>query len=220
MIPGTFFITGLGRSGTGFLASVLGRSREYHVVHEWHLPPLYHDGQLRRFPLGRFWLARHPFSSWRRGYGEVNSHLRRTLRVSAAGGERHIGKRAVIIRDPRDVIASAMNRKNRTLDDLEAVTRRILEQYAHLVALLSHPQLEYERLDFARFTSDPDSLRSVIRWAGIRDVEVGAEDVAKKVNVNVETWFPNWADWESAWQSAYRQMEGSAVQDPLLRFAD
>jgi hypothetical protein len=220
VISKTFFITGLGRSGTGFLASVLGRSQEYHVVHEWQLPPLYRDKQLRRFPLGRFWLARHPFSSMRRGYGEVNSHLRRTLSASTVGSERRIEKRALIVRDPRDVIASAMNRRSRPLSDLEAVTRRILEQYSYLIPLLNHPHLEYKRLDFDRFTSDPNYLQSVIHWAGIRDVAVGEKDVAKKVNVNEETWFPTWPGWESSWQHAYQQMERSVIQDPLFRFAD
>lgn len=61
IIPKTFFITGLGRSGTKFIATLLAGSAEYRVTHEWHTRWLLDDGQAcasARFPLRSFWLDR------------------------------------------------------------------------------------------------------------------------------------------------------------------
>ena len=103
-IPDSFFITGLGRSGTKLLATILNRSASYRVVHEWHVPfPGLQDrwfkiGRLTRFPVYRFLLARRPFPTLRKGYGEVNSLLRFTLHAGEPGWERYVPKRAVIFR--------------------------------------------------------------------------------------------------------------------------
>lgn len=210
-IPQTFFITGLGRSGTKFLASVLNRSQNYSVVHEWDLPlPGFRDRWLGergggRFPIHRFWLARHPFPGARRGYGEVNSFLRFTLGRDA-GSERFVERRAVIVRDPRDIIASIMNRGNRTAEDFEPVCEELLKSYARVEALSRHPNLEYERFEFERMTSEVDYLQSIVRWAGIDDVTVTERDLGGKVNVNKSHWFPRYSDWDNDHRLVYQSI--------------
>lgn len=205
-IPRTFFLTGLGRSGTAFLAAALNSPEDYRVVHEWKIPRTpFRDGRLSHFPLWRFYLARHPLAGLRPGYGEVNSHLRRTLSATSAGPEARIEKRGVILRDPRDAIASGMNRNARTDDDFERLCDETLRDFAFLQSLLRHPTLHYERFEFRRFTTDPDYVRQIAAWAGIRNLDVPDDLVARKVNPNMTNTFPRWKAWSGAQQDAFRQ---------------
>lgn len=203
-IPKTFFITGLGRSGTAFLASVLNRSSQYHVVHEWKVPRTpFRDGRLQKFPLWRFYLARHPFGGVRPGYGEVNSHLRRTLDAGSAGREVLVEKRGVILRDPRDIVASGMNRNGRTEADFPSLCEDKVSEFARLLELLDHPTLHYEPFEFRRFTAEPDYIRQIAEWAGIGDLDVPPEVVARKVNVSERSSFPRWRDWTAPQRKAF-----------------
>lgn len=213
-ISKTFFITGLGRSGTMFLATILNRSTSYRVVHEWQLPPVWRDGRLKRFPILRFMLARTPLGKFRKGYGEVNSHLRRTVDISGVGCEAFIEKRGVILRDPRDVVASVMNRRRPINKDFKIATKRVLENYNHIVQLLHHPKLKYEEFQFEKFTTNAIYLQSIVDWTGISDVRVMPDDLEKKINVNKSEWFPKWDKWDSNLQSIYKDLERQCVQQP------
>ncbi len=219
----TFFITGLGRSGTKLLATILNRSASYRVVHEWHWPlPGLQDrwfkiGRLTRFPIYRFVLARWPFPRLRRGYGEVNSLLRFTLHAHAAGWERYVLRRGIILREPRDIIASAMNRGQRSWDDFPAVCDEVLDMYFRLKALAEHSSLDYRIFQFEKMIADPAYLQQIVDWTGINDVTVTREDLKAKVNVNVKQWFPQHADWDSATTDIYRASERKllARDDPV-----
>ena len=203
-IPKTFFITGLGRSGTAFLASALDRSDRYRVVHEWKIPRTpFRDGRLSRFPLWRFYLARHPLGSLRPGYGEVNSHLRRTIRPGEVGHEARIEKRGIILRDPRDIVASGMNRNGRTDADFEALCEDKVRGFARLLELLDHPTLHYEPFEFRRFTTEPGYVREIAEWAGIGEIEVSKEVVSKKGNTSAGTSFPRWRGWTAPQRDAF-----------------
>lgn len=206
-ISRTFFLTGLGRSGTAFLAAALGQSSSHRVVHEWKIPrtPL-RDGRLTRFPLWRFYVMRHPLASVRMGYGEVNSHLRRTLSPTKAGREALVERRGVILRDPRDVIASGMNRSGRTDADFAWLSERILRDFALLNALLVHPSLTYARFDFQRFTTSADEIHRIADWAGLEGVDVPEQIVARKINTNKTDGFPRWADWSPAHRHTFDQL--------------
>ena len=212
-IPRTFFVTGLGRSGTKFLATILNRSRSHRVKHEWHLPvPGLQDrwlriGRLKQFPIYRFWLARYPFPGVRPGYGEVNSLLRFTLSAQRVGRERLVERRGLILRDPRDIVASAMNRGSLTLDDFPAVCERVLGMHFRLQALSEHPELGYRTFQFGRMTTDVAYLREIVAWTGIEDVVVTEQDLRVKINVNRNTWFPRWADWDSKHRRIYGALE-------------
>lgn len=201
-IPNTFFITGLGRSGTAFLASVLDRSRRYHVRHE-----RYKEGRYRRkhktFPIQRFIKHQIPFLNRFHGYGEVNSHLRHTIDPYKVGFEAMIEKRAIIVRNPRDLISSAMNRHNRTIEDFEDVCNRVLKEYARITTFKDHPSLRYEVFDFEMATSNIDCLQNIVEWAKIDDVKVNEETISKKVNTNKSVWFPKWSDWTDIQKEYY-----------------
>lgn len=220
-IPKTFFITGLGRSGTAFLAAALGRARDYRVVHEWKIPrtPL-RDGRLSHFPLWRFRLMRQPFGSLRPGYGEVNSHLRRTLSTTEAGKEALVERRGVILRDPRDVVASGMNRRGRTEDDFARLCDEKARDFARLLGLLAHPTLAYERFEFRRITTDADEIRRVAEWAGLGDLDVPDDIVARKVNTNRTSLFPRWSQWTAVQRTAFEAAaERYAIQAAVADLA-
>jgi len=118
MLNNTFFITGLGRSGTKFLSKILNKSPKYRVIHEWHMPiPGFKDHKMKRFPFFRFVLFSSLFKIQNKGYGEVNSYLRFGLDPAYVGLEKYIEKKAIIKRAPEDVIASVMNRGGRTIQD-------------------------------------------------------------------------------------------------------
>lgn len=204
-ISKTFFITGLGRSGTAFLASALGHARDYRVVHEWKIPRTpFRDGRLQHFPLWRFRMMRQPLGELRPGYGEVNSHLRRTLSTTEAGKAALIERRGVILRDPRDVIASAMNRGRRTEADFESLCDTIVRDFARLVALLSHPTLTYERFEFRRFTSSQDEIHRIAHWAGLGELDIPKDTVQRKVNTNSTDAFPRWPQWSAVQRACFQ----------------
>lgn len=199
-IPNTFFITGLGRSGTAFLASVLNRSEKYKVVHEYWKEDWWRKN-IRTFPVHRFMSNKtkvlDAFTRRKHiiGYGEVNSHLRHTIDPYKAGFEAMIGKRALIIRNPKDLISSAMNRHNRTIEDFEDVCNRVLKEYARIITFKNHPSLRYEVFDFEKATSDLKYLQGIVEWAGIPDLHVDEEIISKKINASKEFWFPKWEKW-------------------------
>lgn len=204
-IPKTFFITGLGRSGTKYLSSVLDRSRRYHVIHEWRVPRTpFQDTNLTHFPIWRFYLARHPLGDLRSGYGEVNSYLRRTIHPDRVGPEAAIEKRGIILRDPRDIVSSAMNRRGRTAADFPALCEDKVRGFARLLDLLAHPTLRYERFEFRRFTTEPAYVRQIAEWAGIDDLEIPPEVVAKKVNQSERSSFPRWGDWSADLKATFQ----------------
>lgn len=213
VISRTFFITGLGRSGTRFLATVLGESRQYRVTHEWKLLPLYHDAKLKHFPVERFFLARHPLASLRPGYGEVNSVLRRTIGVDEPGPERWVERRAIIFRDPREVITSAMNRNSRTEQLFPTVCENILKSFAKLRAIRRRSPLEYRIFRFDEFTRSLDALQAVIDWAGIEDVRAQPSILTEKVNTNTVAWFPKFHNWDGEHRETFDRIAASEELD-------
>ena len=94
MYENTFAISGMGRSGTKFLAKVLNASKIWEVKHEV-------DNDLVTSPqvvLNRFSTKSH--------YGEVSSYLRHIIHIINL-----IPKRAVIVRNPHHIWLSICNRE-------------------------------------------------------------------------------------------------------------
>ncbi len=213
-ITKTFFITGLGRSGTKFLATMLGRSKSHIVIHEQP-----NEGRisqhLRWFPIQRF-LSNRLVLNRDRGYGEVNSHLRYALHPQKSGLEVLIERRGIVFRDPRDVITSVMNRRGRTIGDFDSICMRVLDYYNLLLGLRLNPSLKYETFFFSEITSDRRALEKVANWAGIEDCCFTDDDVVRKINVNKTEWFPKWVEWEAREKKKYLQSYSSIVSYPDL----
>jgi len=146
----TFAITGMGRSGTAFLAGVLNGADGWTVEHE---------------PVSGFRSVREAQARFARAggnYGEVNSYLRfgiLALKVDA---------RAVIVRDPVEIFRSMFARGRPRLAHLGEA----------LHALDAAIRAGVPAISFARMTSNAEYLRRVARSVGVE--LVGAVDMTAR----------------------------------------
>ena len=158
-----FLITGMGRSGTRFLAETMNLSKKWTVMHE-------PDGPMdMRQPIekikGRF---------NRNYYGEINSHLR------FCADQIEVEKRGIILRNPIDLWFSITtwhaHKKQRWPQDLASMKRVV----PHLLKLAESGR--YRVIFFDRMISDVEHLRDIFADFGIDDVEITAEILGKKTN--------------------------------------
>lgn len=197
----SFAISGFGRSGTRFLAELLDRSPTWTVAHE---PTAQYDAPslADRFNQGK---AAGP-------YGEVNSFLLYSLR------ELPVDRRAVIVRDPIEIVVSYANRNPRELcrvnpDDSEPLP---LEGgfLSHLISSLAvidvHAGAGVPLVSFERMTTDLAYLREIIRDCGVADVEPTAADLRNKVNAAGR-------DHLRGWRCLGRETQGR-IERPLRWF--
>lgn len=182
----SFLITGMGRSGTKFLATMLNRSPSWTVEHEtqadrgrWRHTPRY-DRAAHLAATMHYW-QRHGHAS----YGQVNSSVRFLLPDHPAD------VKAVIIRHPRDIVLSTVNR-----DPGRWLNRRganVLTCHVNdaLIAIDRYVKQGHYAFWFERFTREPAHVESIARLMGIDDLPAADVDVDMKVNarpVHFETW--------------------------------
>lgn len=167
-----FLITGMGRSGTCFLANLMNQSPTWTVKHE---PRGSRDTRSDAFDVqGRFNQDR---------YGEVNSYLRYVAK------DMHVAKLGILIRDPIEVwrsicIRKAVHEWDNHLDDYE----RAIDAMEHLRdsgAIV---------IDFHRMVKDPDYTSHMIEAFGIPDVKVTRGGVEKVENPSAVSAEPNMQD--------------------------
>lgn len=211
----TFLITSLGRSATKFLAQTIHAASDLYAVHEWQISGVWSDSRLERFPTARFFLG----ALVCRRYGEVNSYLRRFLSPRRKGPERHIPRKAILIRDPRDVIASSMNRGGRDGGDFESQCSHILDDYNKLLAIQKCRSDEFRAFDFERYTADADYIVSIMRWLGASKIVDDVIHIDGKINTNDGEWFPYWRDWDQSLRKTYRREVRECV-DESFRSSD
>ena len=161
-----FLITGMGRSGTRFLAETMNLSKKWTVMHEPGGP-----GDLRR-------RAEEIQKRLDRDYyGEVNSLLR------FVSDELKVEKRGLILRSPVDLWFSITTwharQKHRWPGDLADMKRTI----PHLLdlALSGH----YRPIFFESMISSDFYLQNILADFGIDDVEITPEILKKKINQNL-----------------------------------
>ena len=152
-----FWIAGLGRSGTKWLAVTLNRSPKCTVKHEeadsarsgtpkYHVP----------FPLKRF-VDAGPH------YGEVHGHLLRYLSPYHPGDERMVPRRAVLLRDPTKIVESWMNRSNHELMDLPWITKTVIQARRQLIDYAASDP-ECRVLHMETLTGSLTELQSLVDW--------------------------------------------------------
>ena len=158
-----FLITGMGRSGTRFLAETMNLSERWTVGHEPGGPmdARRQAGEVqKRFD--------------RNYYGEVNSYLR------FYADQIEVEKRGVILRNPIDLWLSITtwhaHKKQRWSQDLAGMKRAI----PHLLKLAESGR--YRVILFDRMISNVEHLRDVFADFGIDDVEITEEMLRAKVN--------------------------------------
>ena len=174
-----FLITGFGRSGTLFLATVMNYSKKWTVLHE---AGGYND--LKKKPTKSIQLR---FN--KDYYGEVNSYLRHHVL------QLKVSKKATILRDPIDVWISMSNRKKPKL--WNGVILEIENSYNEF---LQTKKAGMKFFLFDRMVTEVSYLQGILEYVGIEDVVVTKEMQAKKVNVNKEIKYRKLDEFEPAVQ--------------------
>ncbi len=161
-----FLITGLGRSGTKFLSAAMDNSSTWTVLHE--PPPAI--AKVEGFKVQpRF---------NREKYGEVNSYLRWCfLDVDVA-------KRGVIIRNPKEILASGCNRRDDTVEAKQKVVDVVAEGCELLEKYINTEGVELIR--FEKMVSDLDYLQGIFNTFGVDDFTPTQEIMRAKINKNAK----------------------------------
>jgi len=186
-----FVIAGLGSSGSRFLAKVMDRSQQWHVVHE---------GISQSFDLGGETplLAQLILDARPRFFGDVNGALLFHLL------ELRVGKRAVIIRNPRDMLLSwyceAEGRLPASFFSFNA------GGYFALDECIEHG---VKCIRFERMVTDLDYLRRIIRYFGIRDVEPTEEMLRTKVNAKRNAFCASYEDIDATTRMRFEKVAGA-----------
>lgn len=175
-----FFGAAIGRSGTTWLSSLLNESPTHTVKHE--------DGEpyeSRIIPIEQ-WMP-FPVERWEGGnYGEVQGYLRRHLSPHFAGLERTIPRRFVLLRHPKEITRSWMNKKGSNLVDLGFVTKEISDAFRLLVEYAEFdPGAKIFRME--DITKDINKLQELVDWLDI-DLTVSKRMLTPK-NENTSKWF-------------------------------
>jgi len=192
-----FLVVGLGRSGTKFLAETLNKSKEFTVRHETA-----HDGDiLEKTQVTKADVQKRLVGS----VGEVNHYLTPYLFSLV------VDKKAVIIRDVRNVILSFANKwKDRAVNEktLVAHKKNKVEGYKKLLIdrtdfrpfmvekIQNHQPLlkvldkalsaKVRRIDFANMISSMRYLRGIAEFLGVTDVPWVEVDIREKINAGPE----------------------------------
>ena len=173
---GNFLVTGWGRSGTLFLATVMDLSKTHTVYHERR-----GEEDIRRIQPTPT-LLQH-FSQ--DNYIEVNSYLRYSLY------EVPVDNRGIIIRDTKEIVKSIANRKdvNRTIELIDEL------HYAYtLFDYWFKNDDELLLIDFEKMTTNKGYLDSILRRFGIYDVDLSSFNIKHKINPNKAVRYTDWMD--------------------------
>lgn len=164
----SILITGHGRSGTLYLATMLNRSPSWTIEHE---PQTNIHNMLN--------CAQHAKRFRKSHYGEVNGFLRYCLNAIPAE------KKAIILRHPFELVASVYSLHK---DDHHVTLTRIANwcKLAHGYAAQGLPLFYFER-----FTTDYRELERLAHTVGITDLEPKPEWTREKINTR-----PNRIPWE------------------------
>lgn len=182
-----FFVVGIGRSGTTWLARLLDQSPSHRCLHEEADPRCKNVAQpYSPFPLDRF-LSAGP------NYGECHGMLRYHLSAGVPNGkEKMIPRRVWLRRNLLAVIASWMNGWDRSRDELSAVCYEVLWQYRNLQQWETMDKgARLVRMEY--LTTDLPALQEFTGWLEI-DLEVTPEMQAP---VNAQPASVKWFTWTS-----------------------
>jgi len=159
-----FIITGFGRSGTKFLASKLNQSPSWKVNHEAIINKLIQDDSQTEIDS-----IQSQFNGVN-NYGEVNSYARECLLNI------DVSKKALLLRNPRDIIISSYNWNNQTLSNV-----RIDQIEAGFKALDRLIESGIKCFLFERMIDSIDYIQSIANYVGIDDLQLSGDDL-KPIN--------------------------------------
>jgi len=194
-----FVITGVGRSGTMWMARELARSRTYIVRHEhaddargwFRLAGCYDQAGHLRITAERF--RAHD------NYGEVNACLRFIV------GDLPVDKRAVIIRNPMDIALSSLNKFPIRWMGMAGFTERCTALEADLRQVQKLVDAHYPCFRFEECTKFPERMVEIVDWLGLTDVDSLAFRYAEKLNASGREFCSNIAQLLPAHRQALRR---------------
>jgi len=177
----SFWVTGIGRSGTtktaDLLTSVTGRLVRHEGV-EAKSAVLSHP--FIPFPISRFDTGR--------PYGECHGILRYSLSAWHFGDERLVPHRAIIYRDLRKVVTSWMNHDRRHCTELGAVIYEVCHQWM-LLELYARSDSGCLIFDFEEMMSRTAMLQCFFNHLGMSDVFAVKGHQYKVINPTVNRQF-------------------------------
>ena len=190
-----FLITGMGRSGTQFIANTLSKSKMCTVTHEHSNDHVYLRPNAD-IPLKRFV----------ENYGEVNSQLRYVAPELAKQGVKVV----LLTRDPRYILRSYMQGRNWGIENFTQAVYDLRCGIAYVVRLKNcgniRFQFSYERLLVHKHPLVWGSLFDVI---GIKDLDYYAIDFSNKIGSNGDIFtIPEPDQWSEANKMLFRQELG------------
>ena len=141
------------------------------------------------------------FRSPKTHYGECHGHLRHYLAPGYVGAERMIPRRVILLRRPRAVITSQMNRRNKTIDDLPWVIRSVLESQLLLIAYAVHDRPS-RLVWMENLTTSKRRLEVFLKWLNV-SLDIDAESMAKK-NATIEA--VRWFVWDEDAERLYHHI--------------
>lgn len=232
-----FFILGMGRSGTKFLANILNKAAGAQVVHEpvaedfQAYVEAFHDEKKAMEYIRLFRKKEIFYRTWQDDftvYGEVNSVLRRHIR-----GLKQAFPNAVflhLVRDGRDVVRSMISRQTMTASDpiSSRITPEVGDEYydqwpyfTRFQKLSWYWMIENrylrnqidETVQFERILSDYDYFyRAVLGNLGIEvDESSWYNEVHVPRNNSKKYAVPHWRDWEENLYAEFRRICGEEM---------
>jgi len=183
----SFAITGCGRSGTKFLASMMGRSKKVEVRHE----PRGGDPVLPTTPTEEM-LA--DFD--KNNYGEVNSYLRYCIT------ELPVAQMGVILRRTDELFLSGVNWKG-SVEKAVADLPELMRAQKQACALARRKDVL--PISFHGMTRDVNYLNTIIRYFGISDVTASEVDLQDRINRPAEVSYQKFSEIPKSAQAAYME---------------
>lgn len=170
----SFLITGFGRSGTTFLQQIMNTSKNVTVEHE----PRKNRDEKWYDKYGKDSIPPEAAKSFKRNnYGEVNSRLRFFAHIFP------VDKLGIIIRDPKDIFKSTMNRDK----DPHKMAHDIHWAYSHFMSI---PNWHY--IDFKLMTTNKEYIKNVCNTFGVSDAVI--PDKLTRVNTNKDELYETYDD--------------------------
>lgn len=184
-----FWITGNGRSGTVWLSNLIDSSRSHKCRHE--LADRHKSWSFQYwspFPIER-WQDK-SLRKPKTYYGECHGHIRHYLAPGHIGSERQVNRRAVLLRSPRDLIVSHMNRHNKSMYDLPWVMKSVFDIQRHLITYAMWDR-GTRVIWMEDITKNLKRLQGLLNWLKV-DLQVNTKSLTPK-NQTKERWF-TWND--------------------------
>lgn len=160
-----FAITSIGRSGTKFLAKCLNDSTSMNVIHEAKGDNKSNMGNLCRFQ-----------KRFKDNYGEVNSFLRNVF------SEIKVDKKAIIIRNPNDIVVSACNKHPRKLSSKNSI-KNIIKDVSDGIILLDR-YISDDSIYYFMFEDMIKDINCILSLGSFLGVKINKDMINIKRKIN------------------------------------